>query len=117
MAVLVWLRGDIVGIYAQKKIDKLEDEEDTQDWEEFVKKIKTAFNNKSKVADTKWKIEISWQGKKHIANFMIKFEALAIKAETNYMYMIFLLKKNVWANIIKTILEYPSMAVPDILKE
>jgi len=41
----------------QKKINKLEDEEDTQDWEEFIKKVKTAFSNKIKAADTEWKIE------------------------------------------------------------
>ena len=55
--VLVWLRGGIAGIYVQKKINKLEDEEDTQDWEEFIKKVKTAFSNKIKAADTEWKIE------------------------------------------------------------
>jgi len=41
----------------QKKINELEDEEDIQDWEEFVKEIKTAFSKKSKAADTEWKIE------------------------------------------------------------
>ena len=57
------------------------------------------------------------QGKKHIADFMIEFNALAMKAETNNMYPIFLLKKNVQADIIKTILGYSPMAAPDILKE
>jgi len=33
--------------------------------------------------------------KKYITDFMIKFEALAIKAETNDLHIIFLLKKNV----------------------
>jgi len=41
----------------QKKINELEDEENTQDWEEFVKEIKTAFSNKSKAVDAKWKIK------------------------------------------------------------
>jgi len=36
----------------QKKINELEDKEDIQDWEEFIKDIKTAFSNKSKAADT-----------------------------------------------------------------
>ena len=53
ITVLPWLRGGIAGIYMQKKINKLEYIEDSQDWEEFVKEIKTAFNNKSKIADTK----------------------------------------------------------------
>jgi len=49
--VLAQLRGGIAEIYVQKKIDKLEETENTQDWEEFVKEIKTAFSDKSKVAD------------------------------------------------------------------
>ena len=57
------------------------------------------------------------QDKKHIANFMIKFKALAIKAETDVIHTIFLLKKNVWINIIKTILGYLLVAVPKVLRE
>ena len=34
--ILACLRGGIVGIYAQKKLDKLDKETKTQDWEEFV---------------------------------------------------------------------------------
>jgi len=48
---------------------------------------------------------------------MIEFEALAMKAETNNMYVIFLLKKNIQVDIIKTILGYPLMAAPDTLKK
>ena len=48
---------------------------------------------------------------------MIEFEALAMKAETGDIYTIFLLKKNIWADIIKTILGYTPMAAPDTLKE
>ena len=115
--ILVWLREGIAGIYAQRKINELKNGEDTQDWEEFVREIKTDFSNKSKVADTEWKIKTFWQSKKHIADFMIEFKALAMKAEINNIYTIFLLKKNVWVNIIKTILEYPPIATPDTLKE
>ena len=48
---------------------------------------------------------------------MIEFDTLAMKAETNDMHAIFLLKKNVQADIIKTILGYPLMAAPNTLKE
>ena len=48
---------------------------------------------------------------------MIRFDVLAIKAETDDMHAIFLLKKNIQADIIKTILRYPPMAAPDTLKE
>jgi len=48
---------------------------------------------------------------------MIKFEALAMKAKTDDMHAIFLLKKNIRMDIIKMIPEYPPMAVPEILRE
>jgi len=94
-AVLARLREGVAGIHAQKKIDELEDTEDTQSWEEFVEEIKIAFSDKSKAVDIEWKIKTFRQGKKHIANFMIEFDALAMKAETDDLHMIFLLKKNV----------------------
>ena len=48
---------------------------------------------------------------------MIEFEVLAMKAETDNIHAIFLLKKNIQADIIKTILGYPPMATSDTLKE
>jgi len=48
---------------------------------------------------------------------MIKFEVLAIKDKTDDMYVIFLLKKNIRSNIIKTILEYLPIAVLKLLFE
>ena len=35
------------------------------------------------------------QNKKHISNFMIEFEALAMKVETDDIHVIFLLRKNI----------------------
>ena len=48
-----------------------------------------------KAADAKWKIETFKQGKKNIADFMIEFDVLAMKADTDELHAIFLLKKNV----------------------
>ena len=48
---------------------------------------------------------------------MIEFEVLAMKANTDKLHTIFLLKKNVQHNIIKTILGYPSIATPETFKE
>ena len=42
---------------------------------------------------------------------------MAIKTKTNDLYIIFLLKKNIRSNIIKTILEYLLIAVSDTLKK
>ena len=48
---------------------------------------------------------------------MIKFEVLAIKADMDHLHTIFLLKKNVRQDIIKTILGYPPITVLEALKE
>ena len=83
-----------------------EEENNIQDWKNFVKEVKTVFNDKNKTANTKWKIENFKKVKKHITNFMIEFEVLAMKAEVNDIHTIFLLKKNVRSDIIKMILGY-----------
>jgi len=116
-AILARLRGGVAGIYAQKKLDKLDENNNTQDWDEFVKELKTTFSNKSKAADAEWKIETFKQGKRNTADFIIEFEALAMKADTDKLHTIFLLKENVRHDIIKTILGYPPIAMPETLKE
>jgi len=50
-AILARLRGGVAGIYTQKKLDKLDEELETQDWDDFVKELKTTFSDKSKAAD------------------------------------------------------------------
>ena len=49
--ILACLKRVIAGIYTQKKLNELNEELETQDWKEFVKKIKTTFSNKTKTAD------------------------------------------------------------------
>ena len=116
-AILARLRGGVAGIYVQRKLDELDEELGTQDWDNFVKELKMMFSDKTKVADAEWKIETFKQGKKNTADFIIEFEALAMKADTDELHAIFLLKKNVRHNIIKTILGYPPIAMPETLKE
>ena len=116
-AILAHLRGGVAEIYAQKKLNELDEDNDTQDWDEFVKEIKTMFSDKSKAADAKWKIETFKQGKRNTVDFIIEFEVLAIKADTDELHAIFLLKKNIRHDIIKTILGYPPIAMPETLKE
>jgi len=64
-AILAHLRGDVAGIYTQKKLDELDEDNDTQNWNEFVKELKTTFSDKSKAADAEWKIETFKQEKEH----------------------------------------------------
>jgi len=35
----------------QKKINQIEEEDNVQDWDDFVKKLKIAFSNKNKAAN------------------------------------------------------------------
>ena len=116
-AILARLRGGVAGIYAQKKLDELDEDNDTQDWDDYVKELKTTFSDKSKAADAEWKIKIFKQGKQNTADFIIEFEALVTKAETDELHTIFLLKKNAQQDIIKTILGYLPIAMPETLKE
>jgi len=104
-------------IQAELPKNMLDEDNDTQDWNNFVKKLKTTSGDKSKAADAEWKIETFKQGKRNTADFIIKFKALAMKADTDELHVIFLLKKNVRHDIIKTILEYPPIAMPETLKE
>jgi len=55
--ILARLRGGVVGIYVQQKLNELDEELGTQDWDNFVKEIKTMFSDKTKAADAEWKIE------------------------------------------------------------
>ena len=57
IAILACLRGGVLGIYAQRKLDELDEELGTQDWEDFIKEIKMIFSNKTKATDAEWKIE------------------------------------------------------------
>ena len=115
--ILACLRGGVVGIYAQQKLNKLDKKLGTQDWDDFVKELKTTFSDKTKAPNAKWKIETFKQGKKNTANFIIEFKALAMKADTDELHAIFLLKKNARHDIIKTILGYLPIAMPETLKK
>jgi len=94
-AILAYLRGDVAGIYAQRKLNELDEETGTQDWKDFIKGIKTTFSDKTKAADAKWKIKSFKQKKKNTMDFMIEFNILAMKADTDELHAIFSLKKNV----------------------
>ena len=52
-----------------------------------------------------------------MVDFMIEFENLAMKADTDKLHAIFLLKKNVEQDIIMTILGYLPIAALETLKK
>jgi len=57
-AILARLREGVVGIYAQRKLDKLDEETGIQDWEEFVQEIKTTFSDKMNVKNERSRLNI-----------------------------------------------------------
>jgi len=77
----------------------------------------TVYSDKMKEADVEWYIETFTQGKKHIADFLIEFMALASKAQTDNQHAIFLLKKNVNREIIRAIMAYPPTQAPKSLEQ
>jgi len=95
IVILAHLRRGVAGIYAQWKLNELDKELGTQDWNDFVKELKMTFSDKTKTADAEWRIKTFKQGKKNTVDFIIEFEALAMKADTDELHTIFLLKKNV----------------------
>jgi len=51
--ILARLKGGVAEIYIQKKLNELDKEIGTQDWDDFVKEIKTKFSDKTKTADAR----------------------------------------------------------------
>ena len=50
---MAYLRGGVVEIYTQKKLNELDKELGTQNWDNFMKEIKMTFSDKIKAADAK----------------------------------------------------------------
>ena len=50
-AILAHLRGGVAGIYTQKKLNEIDNKEETQNWKDFVQEIKNTFSDKMKTAD------------------------------------------------------------------
>jgi len=115
--VLSRFRGGTTGAFAQHKLDEIEEQDDTLSWDAFEAEIKLIYQDKTREADAEWCIEMFIQGRKHIANFLIKFMALVAKAQTDNQHAIFLLKKNVNREIIRAILTYLPKEAPQMLEQ
>jgi len=107
ITVLGRFRGGTAGTFAQQKLDRLDRGDDTPSWDAFEAELQLVYSDKMKEADAEWRIKTFTQGKKHIVDFLIKFMALASKAQTDNQHVIFLLKKNINREIIRAIIAYP----------
>jgi len=107
IAVLGRFQGGTAGAFAQQKLNKINEGDNTPSWDAFEAKLQLLYSDKTKEADAEWHIETFIQEKKHIVDFLIKFIALVSKAQTDDQYAIFLLKKNINREIIRAIMVYP----------
>jgi len=117
ITVLDRFQGGTTEAFAQQKLDKIDGGDDTPSWDAFEAELQLVYSNKMKEADAEWRIETFTQGKKHIADFLIEFMALASKAQTNNQHVIFFLKKNINREIIKAIMAYPPTQAPKSLEQ
>jgi len=51
------------------------------------------FSDKTKTADARWKIKSFKQEKKNTVDFMIEFDTLAMKMDTNELHAIFFIEE------------------------
>ena len=117
ITVLGRFQGGTARAFAQQKLNKIDGGDDTPSWDTFEAELQLVYSDKTKEANVKWHIEIFTQGRKHIIDFLIKFIALANKAQTDNQYAIFLLKKNINREIIRAIMVYPLAQVPKSLEQ
>jgi len=117
IAVLGRFRKGTAGAFSQQKLDKIDGGDDTPSWDAFEAELQLVYSNKTKEANTEWRIETFTQGKKHIVDFLIEFMALASKAQTDDQHAIFLLKNNINREIIRAIMAYPPTQAPKSLEQ
>jgi hypothetical protein len=110
MTALARMRGTIPGAYAAMKLKEYEDDE--YDWDDLVEDLKTKFGLIGGEDEAQYKIESLVQGRTHIADFLVMFDSLKTRAGIDDKHAIFLLKKNVRREIVRTIMGYPPSMIP-----
>ncbi len=112
IAVLSRLRDGTAGPFAAMKLKQIEENEDTIDWDMFAQEFERTFSDDALKVKAEWQIEKLRQGNKNTADFLIEFEVLKNRADTDDYHAMFLLKKNVRQDIIHTIMGYPPSSIP-----
>src|SRR5258708_6787287 len=116
-ATLSRMGGTLGEFFAMKWTDKMRDSDDTIVWDQFKKDINTLFTDGNMRERMEWKIEEFKQGNQNTADFILKFEVMKKKSKTDDIHAMFLLKKHVRKDIIKTILGYPKSTIPTTYKQ
>jgi hypothetical protein len=116
-AIISWMRGGTAGNFATHWMDKVVNTDDTMDWKAFKEDLTGSFSMGNEKESTQWKIKSFKQGNHNIADFLIEFHVLKMTSMTDDAHTIFLLKKNIRQDIIKTILGYPLDSIPNSLTD
>ena len=83
IAILDRFRGGTVGAFIQQKPNKIDKEDNTPSQDAFEAELQLVHSDKTKEANVEQHIKTFTQERKHIADFLIKFMALANKAQTD----------------------------------
>ncbi|XP_006454866.1 hypothetical protein AGABI2DRAFT_140700 [Agaricus bisporus var. bisporus H97] len=86
-------------------------------WKEFEKEMKEAFIDGKEKEKSEVAIETLVQGRRPIIDYLVEFNLLKNKVGTDDQHAVFLLKKNVRKDIIRTILSFPPTNLPTNLAE
>ena len=111
------MRGGVAGHFAALVSDKITDPNATLTWPQFETQIKELFIDGKEKEKSEVLIENMIQGKKPIVDFLIEFTLTKNKAGTDDQHAIFLLKKNIKKEIIRSILSFPPDKIPTTLED
>ena len=117
IAIIARMRGGTAGAFGDMKFREMEDDDDAIDWDEFADELEKTFSDDALHSRAQWDIEKFKQRDKHTADFLIEFEVLKARAKTDDTHAMFLLKKNVRQDIIRTIMGYPPKSIPKSYEE
>jgi hypothetical protein len=112
IVVIARLRGGTAGAFASMKADAILDGMDSVDWDNFAKEVEKTFSDDALQTRAEHDIEKAKQKDKNTADFLIEFHVLKQRSKTGDRHAVYLLKRNVRADIIRTITGYPPSSIP-----
>jgi hypothetical protein len=112
MVVISRMTGGTAGTFAAGKMDTILDGADTIDWDIFAREVEQTFTDDTSQTRAEHDIEKAKQKDRNTADFLIEFHVLKQRSKTEDRHAIYLLKKNIRADIIRTINGYPPASIP-----
>jgi hypothetical protein len=117
IVVISRLQGGTAGMFAAAKADIILNGDDTLDWEEFEKEVVSTFSDDALQTRAEHNIEKCKQKDRNTADFLIEFHVLKQQSKTEDRHAMYLLKRNIRPDIIRTITGYPPDSIPTTYEE